>query len=80
MTGISENPTKVSNVIHKAFVEVDEQGTEAAAATVVQVVAISAIIEYPPTPWFIADHPFMFILLDRRGNDDFMFIGTVATP
>jgi serpin B len=67
----------ISNVLHKAFVDVNEEGTEAAAATGVAVGAKSA----PPTPQqeFRADHPFVFLLRDT-GTGSILFTGRVTNP
>ncbi|HEY3354302.1 MAG TPA: serpin family protein, partial [Polyangia bacterium] len=67
----------ISAVIHKAFVAVDEKGTEAAAATAVVMLAGAKA----PTPGktFRADHPFTFFLRDRRSGA-ILFIGRVADP
>jgi serpin B len=63
-------------VLHKAFVAVNEQGTEAAAATAVAMVtkmlAISPII-------FRADHPFVFFI-QENGTGSILFIGRVVNP
>ena len=64
----------ISNVFHKAFIEVNEEGTEAAAAT--GVVMTKAIhIE----PVFRADHPFIFIIKDNRSGS-ILFMGRVMNP
>jgi serpin B len=63
----------ISDVFHKAFVEVNEEGTEAAAATAVQVVKVSA------TSPFYVDHPFMFLILDED-NGNILFFGRVVNP
>jgi serpin B len=62
-------------VIHKAFVEVNEEGTEAAAATA-GVVAMTAM-PMPPKV-FRADRPFIFMILGA--NDEILFIGRMADP
>ncbi|KUG20451.1 MAG: serpin family protein [Methanomicrobiaceae archaeon] len=68
----------ISDVIHKAFVDVDEEGTEAAAATAVVVRLVSAP-QNNDIPVFRADHPFVFLILDDdTGN--ILFIGRVANP
>jgi serpin B len=60
-------------VTHKGFVEVNEEGTEAAAATAV-VLGDSA---FPPP--FVADHPFLFLIRDtKRGT--ILFMGRVEKP
>ena len=63
----------ISQVIHQAFVKVDEEGTEAAAATAVVIEIMSAM----PRNVFRADHPFVFII-QEKGN--ILFIGRVNDP
>ncbi len=66
----------ISQAIHKAFVDVNEEGTEAAAATVIMMMTTS---EKPPTPIFRADHPFVFLIQDdSTGN--ILFIGRMMEP
>jgi serpin B len=70
----------VSAVIHKAFVDVNEQGTEAAAATAVAVrVTAAPIAEPKEPPVFRADHPFVFLIRDRR-HDAILFMGRITNP
>ena len=66
----------ISAVIHKAYVDVNEEGTEAAAATAVRVAVAAG-----PTPPIIfrADHPFMFLIRDNRSGS-ILFIGRVTNP
>ncbi len=66
----------ISAVVHKAFVDVNEEGTEAAAATAVVMVTASA---KPPPPVFRADHPFVFLIRDNRSGS-VLFMGRVANP
>ncbi|MFC1768569.1 serpin family protein [Nanoarchaeota archaeon] len=67
----------ISEVIHQAFVEVNEEGTEAAAATAVVMALASAMPQ--STPVFRADHPFIFIIQDKvHGN--ILFMGRVEDP
>lgn len=69
----------ISEVFHKAYIDVNEEGTEAAAAT-------GAVISYcqgfdtpPPIPVFNADHPFVFFITDDdTGN--ILFMGRVTNP
>ncbi|MDY7110117.1 MAG: serpin family protein, partial [Planctomycetota bacterium] len=63
----------IGKVIHQAWVEVDEQGTEAAAATAVGVMLTAA-----PT-FFRADHPFLFLIRDRE-TGSILFLGRVVDP
>jgi serpin B len=67
----------ISVVVHKAFVDVNEKGTEAAAAT--GVVADQASAEIQVIPEFKADHPFVFLIRDRR-SDSILFLGRLANP
>lgn len=71
----------IQKVFHKAFVNVDEKGTEAAAATAV-VVAHACSVYVPIEPKIIlfnADHPFIFLIRDKQTNS-ILFIGRVADP
>lgn len=78
-TGITPGPEKiyVSHVIHKAFVEVNEKGTEAAAATAVVMMARMAMVRM--TPRFCADHPFLFMICQNKSNA-ILFMGRVMKP
>jgi serpin B len=69
----------ISDVIHKAFVEVNEEGTEAAAATAVEMRATGAISRPAPIPVFRADHPFLFMIVDEE-TGSILFIGRVMNP
>ena len=66
----------ISEVIHKAFVSVDEEGTEAAAATAV-VMSLSAAPEEPVE--FTADRPFVFLIRDNL-TGTILFVGRVVNP
>jgi serpin B len=65
----------ITAVIHKAFVDVNEIGTEAAAATAIGVGTLSL----PPPATFHADHPFIFLIRDHR-TGSILFVGRVANP
>jgi len=67
----------ISMVIHKAFVEVNEEGTEAAAATAVVMNAKSMIVDRPRL--FLADHPFVFAIRDLRSGS-ILFMGRLSDP
>jgi serpin B len=64
----------IANVIHQAFVDVNEEGTEAAAAAGV-VMELKAVM---PTV-FRADHPFIFMIQERETNN-ILFLGRVIDP
>jgi serpin B len=73
-------PLVISTVTHKAFVEVNEEGTEAAAATAVGMAALSAPPPpLPPVPVFRADHPFLFAICDVK-TGLILFLGRVINP
>ncbi|MFA5032048.1 MAG: serpin family protein [bacterium] len=67
----------ISAVIHKAFVDVNEKGTEAAAATAVVMTKCSMPTQQ--TPVFRADHPFIFLIRDTRSGS-ILFIGRLTNP
>jgi serpin B len=67
----------ISDVIHKAFVRVDEQGTEAAAATAVVFEATSAMPSEPVV--FHADRPFIFVIYEQE-TGAVLFMGRVVNP
>ncbi len=67
----------IDEVYHKAFIAVDEQGTEAAAATAVVMRPTS--IPVNPNPNFIADRPFMYFIRDRI-TGAVLFMGRVMDP
>ena len=67
----------IDSVVHKTFLRVDEKGTEAAAATAVEIVAVSA--PPPPRVRFHADHPFLFMLRDRE-TGAILFFGRIVRP
>lgn len=64
----------ISKVIHKAFVDVNEEGTEAAAATAV---VMKEIISTPIK--FQANHPFVFLIRENK-TEDILFIGRIIDP
>ena len=68
-------PLWISKVVHKAFVAVDEKGTEAAAATAVIMERLAA----PSGLEFRADHPFVYLIRDRR-TGAILFMGRVVNP
>jgi serpin B len=72
----------ISAAIHKAYIDVDENGTEAAAATaVVMEMATAMPSQYAPPPpiIFTADHPFLF-LIRENASGAILFMGRVTDP
>ena len=65
----------LSAVFHKAFVEVNEEGTEAAAATG----AVVGLRSIRRGPSFRADHPFLFLIRDKA-TGSILFLGRYARP
>ncbi|KAL3523483.1 hypothetical protein ACH5RR_016317 [Cinchona calisaya] len=68
----------ISNIIQKAFIEVDEEGTEAAAVTLGMVFGCARLQE-PEIKSFVADHPFMFIIKEKTSGLT-LFTGAVLNP
>jgi serpin B len=79
-TGMTEKRELcISAVIHKAYIDVNEEGTEAAAATGV-VISRALAVQRPQLPIvFRADHPFVFLIRDNRSGS-ILFIGRVTDP
>jgi serpin B len=71
----------VGRVVHKAFLEVNERGTEAAAAMGAEVtLGGTRVIETVPfIPTVAADRPFLFLIRDR-GSGAILFLGRLADP
>ena len=67
----------IGAVCHKAFVEVNEKGTEAAAATGVSMDMFAGLP--PKVPVFRADHPFLFGIRDQKSGS-ILFLGRLANP
>ncbi|XP_048008531.1 leukocyte elastase inhibitor-like [Megalobrama amblycephala] len=78
LSGMSSNNDLVlSKVIHKAFVEVNEEGTEASAATAIVGVGITSLPSPPKT--FTADHPFLFFIR-HNPSKAILFYGRLSSP
>lgn len=74
------NDLFISSVVHKAFIEIDEKGTEAAAATAVIMTIESVSANHIPKPIeFIADHPFLFYIVDDE-TKAILFMGRLMAP
>jgi serpin B len=66
----------IDAVVHKAYVDVNEEGTEAAAATGV-IMKLTAVRDQPPV--FKADHPFLFVIRENASGS-ILFMGRVMNP
>ena len=69
----------ISLVLHKAFVDVNEEGTEAAAATAVVMAPGGAPPKQEPPKVFKADRPFLFLIRDNASGT-ILFVGRIANP
>jgi serine protease inhibitor len=75
-SNISDLTLLINEVIHQAFIETNEEGTEAAAATVVDVGTTSM----PPSPVILnIDHPFIYLIRETSTNS-ILFMGKIADP
>lgn len=80
MTASGEKDLEIDEAIHQAFVEINEEGTEAAAATEVTMELKSAAGNAKPkTPVFKANHPFVFLIQEKSGGN-ILFMGRVTNP
>ena len=75
-SGLAQGDLSISVALHKAFVSVDEEGTEAAAASVV---LIGRRVFPPLDQDFIADHPFIFLIRDKK-TGSIVFLGRLVNP
>jgi len=66
----------IAIVVHQAFVEVNEEGTEAAAATGISMTLGAAVQQFKE---FRADHPFIFLIQERE-TGNILFLGRVVNP
>lgn len=83
-TGIANPPSpeerlSISQVFHQAFIRVDEEGTEAAAATAVLMTRAGGMVTLPEPVVVLADHPFLFFLRDVK-TGTWLFMGRVQRP
>jgi serpin B len=79
-TGITTaEPVHISDVVHQAYLDVDEQGTEAAAATAVVIRAAARIMMPDPPVEMTVDRPFLFGITDQASGQP-LFLGRVTDP
>lgn len=76
--GISELGPAISSVVHRAVLEVNEEGAEAAAATAV-VMTVSAMLPVEPPFHLRADRPFLLAIRDRQSGI-ILFLGAIIAP
>jgi serpin B len=74
--GVSGEQLFISKAVHDAYIAVDEQGTEAAAATGIVGQATGAVA---PSATVVVDHPFLFAITDQKTGTP-LFLGQVADP
>jgi len=70
LSGMTEADAFISDVLHKAVVEVNEKGTEASGVVVIPIAPTSIA----PGPKFIANRPFAFVIADEK-YDTILFMG-----
>ncbi len=70
---------KISEVIHKTFLEVNEKGTEAAAVTALGMTVLGFSPKVKPPIIFRVDHPFLFLIYDSRSKT-ILFVGRIMNP
>lgn len=76
LRGIADEDLFIQNVVHEAVIEVNEEGTEAAAATGISIGLTSV---QPKNPVFLANHPFIFFIHDSE-TGSILFMGRVTNP
>ena len=73
-----ERGLKIGQIVHRAVIEVEEEGTEAAAATAIVMVPTAAVPSKEPEP-FKVDRPFLFYLVDEA-TGAILFQGRISDP
>jgi serine protease inhibitor len=76
----SGSPVSLSDVVHKTFVKVDEEGTEAAAATATVERMLAMVVDRGPTPFkMIVNRPFLFAVVNWK-TKAILFVGQCVNP
>ena len=79
-SGITDDePLHISAVVHKAWIDVGEEGTEAAAATAVTISALALVRKPPPEVTLVFDRPFLFVIADAASGLP-LFLGQFTRP
>jgi serpin B len=79
-TGITEDePLQIKDVVHKAYVDVGEEGTEAAAATATVMRTLAMVRKPQPDVTLVLDRPFLFMIVDVATGLP-LFLGQFARP
>jgi serpin B len=73
------SPLYLGDVVHKAYINVSEKGTEAVAAAAVSTAGAGGIEPPMEDVTFVADHPFIY-LIRANGSGDILFMGRVENP
>jgi serine protease inhibitor len=77
--GISSEPLSISAIVHKAWIDVGEKGTEAAAATAVVMRSLAMVRKPKPDVRLVVDRPFLFAIADTRTGLP-LFLGQLTRP
>ncbi|NWW69969.1 A1AT protein, partial [Climacteris rufus] len=78
LSGVAENTLlKVSKAIHKAMVDVRENGTEASAVTMLEITPL--FLPFPPPPHITFNKPFLMLVIDKT-TDGLLFLGKIVNP
>ena len=77
LKGISDTPLFVDDIIHKTYIDVDEEGTEAAAVTAITVRLTSIRPEKVIAMKF--DRPFVYAIINNE-NNEVLFVGKIGNP
>jgi serpin B len=76
---LSQNRLVIDQIVHRAVIDVMEEGTEAAAATAVEMIATARMRPPEQLEPFVVDHPFLFLIVDRESGA-VLFAGRIADP